>query len=141
MAQEDAMTPEWMADALCRNHHNSLFFPVGRPSENSDGARAELRSKEEAAKTVCRRCPVAADCLHYAIVNSIPEGIWGANTPRERTAIARKWRSEAPTGHKLGYPVSYGTYKKHGCRCDGCRRAKANVQNANRSRAQNRKTA
>lgn len=46
--------PDWMVQAECRDIPNpEIFFP--RPSETAD-----------AAKAVCARCPVRADCLRDA---------------------------------------------------------------------------
>jgi hypothetical protein len=46
------------------------------------------------AKAVCATCPVAAECLTWAIESNQPEGIWGGHTPKERRAIRRHWLEE-----------------------------------------------
>jgi hypothetical protein len=40
----------------------------------------------EPARAVCRRCPLAAACLDYALENE-EHGIWGGTTPAERLAL------------------------------------------------------
>ena len=46
------------------------------------------------AKAVCAGCPVAAECLTWAIETHQPEGIWGGHTPKERRGIRRRWLEE-----------------------------------------------
>lgn len=46
------------------------------------------------AKAVCAGCPVAAECLTWAIETNQPEGIWGGHTPKERRGIRRRWLEE-----------------------------------------------
>lgn len=58
-----------------------LFFPAG---ESGPAYEAQVR----AAKAVCARCPVRADCLAEALVR-IPYGIAGGLTPEERRGRVR----------------------------------------------------
>lgn len=46
------------------------------------------------AKAVCATCPVADECLTWAIESNQPEGIWGGHTPKERRALRRRWLEE-----------------------------------------------
>ena len=46
------------------------------------------------AKAVCATCPVADECLSWAIESNQAEGIWGGHTPRERRRIRRSWIEE-----------------------------------------------
>jgi len=71
------MTAEWVELAACRDVDGELFYPVS--------VRAELA---QPAKSVCRRCPVKAECLQYALDTGEREGIWGGLTPGERSAYA-----------------------------------------------------
>jgi WhiB family transcriptional regulator, redox-sensing transcriptional regulator len=70
----------WIDRAACRADgvDPDLFFPV---SESGLGAR-----QVAAAKAVCAKCPVAADCLAWALRGE-PAGIWGGTTPDERRAL------------------------------------------------------
>jgi WhiB family redox-sensing transcriptional regulator len=43
-----------------------------------------LRRREDAAKTICRDCPVLVPCREYALTVQEPYGVWGATTPLER---------------------------------------------------------
>lgn len=67
---------DWREQAACRSEDPELFFPLG----NSDPALIQT----ERAREVCRRCPVAAACLTWAVDNDIPDGIWGGMSEQER---------------------------------------------------------
>lgn len=47
-----------------------------------------------AAKAICATCPVAGECLTWAIETNQTEGIWGGHTPTERRSIRRRWLEE-----------------------------------------------
>lgn len=72
---------DWRHRAACRNEDPELFFPVG-----TDGP-ALLQIAE--AKTVCRGCPVLAECLDHALVAE-DFGVWGGMAERERRALKRR---------------------------------------------------
>jgi hypothetical protein len=58
-----------------------MFDPDGR----SDGG--------EAAKTVCRECPIRHKCLEWAMQYE-DHLVWGGMTPKERHALRRtNWRT------------------------------------------------
>lgn len=73
-----ARPPAWYADALCPTVGMEDFFP---------GA-----GEETIAKAACGRCPVAVQCLEYAISNNEQWGIWGGLNTSERKRLARKCR-------------------------------------------------
>lgn len=70
----------WREDAACIDRSEVDFFP---PPE----ATAEI----DRAKAVCSTCPVADDCLAFAVETNQSEGIWGGYTARERVKIRRRW--------------------------------------------------
>lgn len=76
---EDELT-SWRDDAACAATPEVDFFPS---PEDVAGISA--------AKEVCATCPVADDCLSYAIETRQAEGIWGGHTPKERVKLRRKW--------------------------------------------------
>jgi WhiB family redox-sensing transcriptional regulator len=53
------MDMTWLNQARCLNEDPELFFPVG----NTGPALEQI----EQAKSICRQCNVAANCLEYAI--------------------------------------------------------------------------
>ena len=68
---------EWAEQGYCRNTPDpDDFFPLKSRHANW-------------AKWMCSRCPVAAECLDYALTN--PEwGVWGGTTEEERRGILRR---------------------------------------------------
>jgi WhiB family redox-sensing transcriptional regulator len=75
------MTLEWHHRAACRTAGRGLIDPELFFPSDSDKAR------EEAAKQVCRRCPVSRICRDEALDNGLWEGIWGGLTPTERRKL------------------------------------------------------
>jgi len=66
----------WMEDALCAQIGGDIWHP-------------EKGGSTKEAKTVCRECPVAAECLKYALDNDERFGIWGGFSERERRRLKR----------------------------------------------------
>lgn len=72
---------DWRHRAVCRDEDPELFFPVG-----SSGP-AQIQTDE--AKAVCRRCPVASECLSWAMESGQDEGVWGGLSRDERRRVKR----------------------------------------------------
>ena len=78
---EDNGTPSsWMAYARCRDVPPEVFFP-------SDGAGVEV------AQRYCAVCPVALQCLDYALENHIEHGVWGGASERKRRRSTQSLRA------------------------------------------------
>jgi WhiB family transcriptional regulator, redox-sensing transcriptional regulator len=74
----------WQGRAACAGMDAQLFFAP-------DGERPQQREIREAkAKAVCALCPVRAQCLDYALRNSIRGGIWGGLNQEERSRERRR---------------------------------------------------
>jgi len=73
---------DWRHRAACRDEDPELFFPIG----NTGPALLQI----EDAKAVCRRCPVTASCLTWAIESGQDAGVWGGMSEDERRAIKRR---------------------------------------------------
>lgn len=71
--------------AACRDSDPELFFPVGD--------RGPARRQIAAAKTVCGRCPVAEECLTWALHARPEEGVWGGRDMAERGVLHRRTRT------------------------------------------------
>jgi len=67
---------EWMFEGLCRDVDPVWFFP-------SDDLGVEF------AQRVCAECPVKSECLEYALLHRIHDGVWGGESERERRRIVR----------------------------------------------------
>jgi WhiB family transcriptional regulator, redox-sensing transcriptional regulator len=73
---------DWRMEAACRDEDPELFFPVGT-------AGPAIRQTAQ-AKAVCHRCPVASDCLAWALQSGQGDGIWGGMSEDERRALKRR---------------------------------------------------
>lgn len=69
----------WRDRAACLGLDPELFFPV---SDVGPGA-----VQTAAAKAVCARCPVRAECLADALDAGNDYGVWGGLTEDERRAL------------------------------------------------------
>ena len=68
---------DFFVDAACKGGDTAVFFPV---SENN----------AMEAKSICATCPVAEQCLEYAIETHQPDGVWGGLTAVERHRLVRR---------------------------------------------------
>jgi WhiB family redox-sensing transcriptional regulator len=73
--RRDTEGGDWRDDAACRDIDPELFFPLG----TSGACLIQI----EAAKQICRTCPVREPCLRWA-VDSGDAGVWGGTTEDER---------------------------------------------------------
>ena len=81
----------WRDRAACRGIGDpELFFPVAETGP-------QLAEQEAAAKAVCARCAVQAECLAFALV-ALSDGIAGGATAAERRTLHRGRRSGAVAG-------------------------------------------
>jgi WhiB family redox-sensing transcriptional regulator len=84
---EDVDT-RWMDYALCAAVPDpDTFFPA-------------KHRKADAARAICRRCPVEDECLAYAQATRTPEGVWGGKSARPR----RKMRGDMQRAAAEGDP-------------------------------------
>lgn len=71
-----APAPEWAHRAACLDADPEVFFPEkGR------------RDAADEAKAICAECPVAWECLEYALANNEGWGVWGGLSERERRRL------------------------------------------------------
>jgi WhiB family redox-sensing transcriptional regulator len=69
----------WREGAACSDGEID-FFPS--PEDSVGIARA---------KAVCGECPVADDCMAFAIETNQTDGVWGGATAKERSRLRRMW--------------------------------------------------
>jgi WhiB family transcriptional regulator, redox-sensing transcriptional regulator len=91
-----ARSLSWMSRGACRQADPELFFPIA-------AATGPAARQVEAAKAVCSRCVVSANCLSYAL-EAMPEGIWGGTTPEERRAVRGTSLRQARHAASQGIP-------------------------------------
>jgi WhiB family transcriptional regulator, redox-sensing transcriptional regulator len=76
----------WQREAACRGlgtaESQAIFFPTKGES-----------IKE--AKAICGGCPVAAECLEFALTNGCI-GVWGGTSERERRRLRVERRPRTP---------------------------------------------
>jgi WhiB family redox-sensing transcriptional regulator len=65
-------------DAACKDMPTDMFFPSGE----------EIAVKTQRAIKVCNSCPIAVQCLTWAIANE-DYGVWGGTTATERKELRR----------------------------------------------------
>ncbi|MFI6642442.1 WhiB family transcriptional regulator [Streptomyces sp. NPDC050504] len=87
---------EWLRSAACVRVDPELFFPVG----TSGPALRDTR----AAKAVCARCPVAEQCLSWALDTGQATGVWGGTCPEERALLRRAQSRAAASGGRRAVP-------------------------------------
>ncbi|MEX0789820.1 MAG: WhiB family transcriptional regulator [Actinomycetota bacterium] len=75
----------WQDRAACKGMDPTIFFGP----EHTEVVK-EKRDREEAAKAVCRTCPVHQECLEHALESKEAYGIWGGLTELERKALLRR---------------------------------------------------
>lgn len=66
--------------AECRNHDPDLFFPTSDPV-------IVYEVQIEAAKAVCRHCPIMGPCRRWALDTAQRHGVWGGLSPAERRRL------------------------------------------------------
>lgn len=74
----------WRDEAACSDADPQLFFPVGTGPEALDQLHR--------AKAVCETCPVAQECLIFAVTTNQEYGVWGGLDEEERREVRRQWR-------------------------------------------------
>ena len=72
---------DWQREAVCRGMDSGSFFS---PDGESGKPR---RMREQAAKAICRSCPVRKECLDWALGKPETYGVWGGTTEEERRNI------------------------------------------------------
>ena len=67
---------DWRQEGMCAQTDPDLFFPD----------RGDSRSRK-LAKEICADCPVAQQCLDFALETDQEYGIWGGTTALDRRRI------------------------------------------------------
>ncbi|HET8970163.1 MAG TPA: WhiB family transcriptional regulator [Candidatus Nanopelagicales bacterium] len=72
---------DWQLQGACRSADPTVFF-------HPEGERGPSRSNRDlAAKAVCARCPVIAQCAAHALAVREPYGVWGGMSEDDREAV------------------------------------------------------
>ncbi|GLZ56397.1 WhiB family transcriptional regulator [Actinomycetospora sp. NBRC 106378] len=81
----------WQRDAACRDADPELFFP---PSD--DDTTVIVARHRIAVAPICSACPVATECLRWALDSGQDHGLWAATTPTDRRMIRRARMAGVP---------------------------------------------
>ena len=75
---------------------NRIFFQENPNNPGQDLRGVRKTEAAEAARSMCRKCPVLAECLKYALENPkfASHGVWGGMSEGERKRILRMGESE-----------------------------------------------
>ena len=73
----------WRDKAACSEYPKDWWY-VERGSEN-------MRSNIAQARAICDGCPVASECLQYAMEHNETHGMWGGKSVRERRKLLNGW--------------------------------------------------
>ena len=79
------MVDEWVDKAACKGFPTKWWFP-------ERGQRSGL------PLFICAHCPVATECLEYALDLFIEQGVWGGLTEKQRRSEKRRRRTERRAG-------------------------------------------
>ena len=74
------MTENWRTRAACRGYDPEWWFTTGERG----------RAARQRAQTICRGCPVRAECAAWALRYGIEYGVFGGMTAKERNTQLRR---------------------------------------------------
>lgn len=107
-----AALPRWQLSAACKGQGADV-----------DGAWfAGDAESVRSAKAICAGCPVLAECLEYALVESIGHGIWGGCGENDRRAFGRLRRERTHSDPRIVDDCACrwcGLLRVHHARLDG----------------------
>jgi WhiB family redox-sensing transcriptional regulator len=85
----------WIDRAACAGLDPTLFFGFENETEE------ESQAREAKAKGICVGCPVADDCLEFALATNQRFGIWGGLDAGERASELRRRAARSRTSGRL----------------------------------------
>jgi WhiB family redox-sensing transcriptional regulator len=121
LARDPVRDPSWQELAACAKADPEEFFP------DKGGSTRE-------ARRVCRSCPVAAECLEFALANNERFGVWGGLSERERRRI-KDGVTPALRRCLAGLHVMSGENRTTDGRCRACRNASDRLARARKALA------
>jgi len=81
--------PDWPGRPACRDADPDLFFAPNLPRVAGEREpEADRQERIAAAKAVCARCPIAEECLRFALEHDLT-GVWGGKSREERRLMLR----------------------------------------------------
>ena len=116
---------EWRDDAACKGKPARWWYPATVPV----GLREQQGDPYAYARTICAECPVAAECLAYALETGQGDGMWGGLDPAERKALGKGKPKRSRKDPAHGTPAGYRQHRRRNeDACDECSAAHARDQ-------------
>jgi WhiB family transcriptional regulator, redox-sensing transcriptional regulator len=75
----------WEDDAACKGAPLELFFGDEAPIGQKSAGRTKRQT--QAAKAICKTCPVLNECRKWSLRERVPFGVLGGWTERERLEL------------------------------------------------------
>lgn len=117
----------WRDRAACRGEDPDLFFPP------EDGNAVDANRK---ARAICAGCPVAAQCLEFALAAPERWGTWGGKSERQRRDMrAQAGGGPGLCGNGLHLMTPGNTYSGRGGTPTWCRACRRIADEKRRQRA------
>lgn len=106
--------PAWHQHAACRGMDPDLFFPT----------RGE---DVQQAQAVCRTCPVAEECLGFALQRGEKFGVWGGKSERARRRMRTRLFAARTERQCVACGTRFLAERRDSWHCsdDACRRQRA----------------
>lgn len=82
---------DWRSRAACRGTDPESYFPI---SESVISPFDEQLIAD--AKAVCAVCPVAGECLEWALEHRCTHGVWGGLSSVERGRVIKRGKATSP---------------------------------------------
>lgn len=101
----------WMEHAECKGTDPELFHP-------HRGEMGALRS----AQRVCSECPVASECLEWALIVPDTRGVWGGLSEDARARMRRARGLTQNTCAICGHPFTRRADRQGTCGAIECKR-------------------
>lgn len=95
---------DWRQQASCIGVDPELWFPEGE---------THVISRGKQAKAICRGCPVAQQCLEWALTTEQRFGIWGGLNATERNKLRRQKQAAMVRTCKNGHLMDSDNIRLH----------------------------
>ncbi|AGM12321.1 WhiB family transcription factor [Mycobacterium phage Skinny] len=86
---------DWRTRSVCEAEDFDMTFvdvdDLIEQGVERDMAKDIIKQHDDAAKAVCDRCPVVAQCLNQAMEDNEEYGVWGGKNPAERNRERHIW--------------------------------------------------
>jgi WhiB family redox-sensing transcriptional regulator len=89
----------WRDEAACKGADPSVFYPPSSAAPTGRSGGSDI--VPQAARVLCRSCPVQAACLEHALAYE-PYGVWAGTSELQRTRMRRNSQRAARLAARNG---------------------------------------